>query len=195
MTHHRLHRPDRIGNQAAVVIGFGCQDPLGHKTGNMRCIPCTIFIRRVPFGPGAPLPPGIHHKVCVTGTGPHQPVEGETAASAVTDIFDDAGQLDCSFGRQNQPTLNRLAFIAGKTHIEGLELLQMIIDRFENRIERIGTSFLQGALPERIPIGRFRNLRVIFFQLFERHIKKSHDALLCSSLFTGYRFTRKFITK
>src|SRR5436305_52207 len=128
---------DAIHKDAAIIIGFWVENPLGHKAREKRVRAFNGQVGSVAFAPRAALPARVHNEMGKAGRRPCQPVGGETAPAAIADVFNDAGEGTVAVAGQHEPAFDWLSAIAGKGDIVAFDGAQTVIYLDKARRQRM----------------------------------------------------------
>ena len=173
----RLHGTDSVGDHAPVVVRPRVEDPAGHEPGMGRR-PRAVRVGRVADHPGRALAARIHDEMGEPGGCPADALMGESPAAAVADVLDDPGERLRRGSRKVQPATHRRAAEPGERDVEGPDDRQPAVDRRERRRGRVRSRLAQCLVPERVEVGRHREVRPVGAQLVDGEIRIRHDAIL-----------------
>src|SRR5260221_14654706 len=104
-----FHSADTIGENSAVIVRLGVENPPREKTREMRVAASRFRIRGVALAPATALSACIHNEVCVASTAPQQPVGGKPSSTPIADVFHHTWHRTGTLARQDQPGLNGLS--------------------------------------------------------------------------------------
>src|SRR5262245_61597615 len=169
-----VDRPDRVGEDAPVVVAVRIVDTAGDEPRSLR------YADRIGIGcladpvPIAALPAGIHDEMGVASGAPIEPFDRESAAIAVAEVLDDTRQTSLSPTRQVEPPAHGLAGKTGQGDVVDLDGREPSVVGNESRSAPRSSCRFEGRRPEFVEVGRFIALGSVLPQFLQRPVDEHH---------------------
>src|SRR5688572_14993298 len=177
-TAYGFYRAYRVYENAAVVVGLGILDPLGHETRRMRAGSVAV-LRCSSTAPHGSLSTGVDDQMRVACAGPRQQGARNIPSAVVADEFDH-GRPRTLVVRAQEPGIDAVSCEASEGCVADVYRAVRRLDWFDAQVEVNGARLVESFTPEIVEIGWFGHGWPVVDEFLDSQICPGHSDQLLS---------------